>query len=96
MQEPTRSLQGANDRHSLSELESSQGAAIVELQGGHGFRSRLAALGFTPGAEVRMLRNLSHGPVIVTIRDTRIVLGRQEAERVLVTTARRDDVSTGT
>jgi Fe2+ transport system protein FeoA len=42
-----------------------------------------------------MLRNLHHGPVIVNIRDTRIVLGRQEAERVLVKTARRNDDSTG-
>ena len=95
MQNSSCAVQAMSDRCSLSELESSEGASIVELQGGHSFRSRLAALGFTPGTAVRMVRNLSHGPVIVTIRDTHIVLGRQEAERVLVTTARRDDVSTG-
>jgi ferrous iron transport protein A len=47
-------------------------------------RSRLAALGFTPGAVVKMLQNLGHGPILVTVRDTRIALGRGEARRIWV------------
>jgi len=94
MQNSSCPVQAVSDRCSLSELESSEGASIVELRGGHSFRSRLAALGFTPGTAVRMVRNLSHGPVIVTIRDTRIVLGREEAQQVLVTMEGHDDGST--
>ncbi len=91
MQDSSHTAQAADGRRSLSDLRTSEGAAIVELQGGYGFRSRLAALGFTPGAEVKMLRNLSHGPVIVTIRETRIALGRQEADRILVTLRHNND-----
>lgn len=58
---------------------------VHELRGGRGFVSRLAALGFTTGAEVRMLQNFGHGPLIVSIRDTRIALGRKEASKVRVT-----------
>ena len=74
-----------NNASSLSELKAGKTAVIHSLQGGHTFRSRLAALGFTPGAEVKMVQNMGHGPMIVTLRDTRIALGRGEGSKVLIT-----------
>lgn len=68
----------------LSELKTGETAFIQELRGGYGFRSRLAVLGFTPGAEIKMLQNLGHGPLIVSLRDTRIALGRREAQKILI------------
>jgi ferrous iron transport protein A len=47
--------------------------------------SRLATLGFTPGAELTMIQNYGWGPLIVQIRGTRIALGRGEASKVNVT-----------
>lgn len=70
---------------SLSELKTGKTALIYSLQGGQTFRSRLAALGFTPGAEITMVQNRGHGAMIVTLRDTRIALGRGEASKVLIT-----------
>jgi len=57
---------------------------VQGLAGGRGFVGRLAALGFTPGAEVTMVQNFGRGPVIVLVRDTRIALGRGEARKVLI------------
>jgi len=57
---------------------------VQDLAGGRGFVGRLAALGFTPGAEVTMVQNFGRGPVIVLVRDTRIALGRGEARKVLI------------
>lgn len=74
-----------NNASALSELKTGKVAVIHSLQGGHTFRSRLAALGFTPGAEIRMVQNVGHGPMIVTLRDTRIALGRGEGSQVLIT-----------
>ena len=74
-----------NNACSLSELKTGRTAVIRSLQGGHTFRSRLAALGFTPGAEIKMVQNMGHGPMIVTLRDARIALGRGEAGNVLIT-----------
>ncbi|MBC7240186.1 MAG: ferrous iron transport protein A, partial [Chloroflexi bacterium] len=42
------------------------------------------ALGFTPGAEVTMVRNPGRGPVIVSVLDTSVALGRGQASRVHV------------
>jgi len=57
---------------------------VRRLAGGQGFVSRLAALGFTMGVEVKMLQNFGRGPLIVLVRDTRVALGRGEAMQVVV------------
>ncbi len=69
----------------LLELKTHQQGVVRALQGGHRFMARMASLGFTPGAVVTMTRNDGFGPVIVSVRGTRVALGRGEANRVLVT-----------
>lgn len=69
---------------SLVDLLPGQSGTVLALSGGPGFVSRMAALGFTPGAEVTMVRNPGRGPVIVSILDTSIALGRGQAGRVQV------------
>ena len=71
----------------LGFLQKGERATIEGFEAGHSLVSRLAALGFTPGAEVEMIQNFGQGPVIVSVRDTRIALGRGEASKVLVTKA---------
>jgi len=68
----------------LVDLNPGQVGLIRSLEGGHRFMSRLAALGFTPGAAVRVMRNHGFGPMIVTVRGAQIAIGRGEAGRILV------------
>jgi ferrous iron transport protein A len=79
-----------NNPRPLTELKGMERATIHDLRGGVGFRSRLAALGFTPGVQITMLQNLGHGPIIVTLRDTRIALGRGEACKILIAPEKRE------
>ena len=69
----------------LSNLAPGEMGVVHKLAGGWGFTSRLATLGFTPGAELTMVQNFGRGPLIVNIRGTRIALGRGEAAKVAVT-----------
>lgn len=78
---------GAAPLASLRELLTGQGALVAALTGGHELVARLAALGLTPGAALQVAQNPGHGPVIVLVRDTRLVLGRGEAAHVLVAPA---------
>lgn len=68
----------------LSKLDVGEIGLVRGLDGGRGFVSRLAALGFTLDAEVIMVQNFGRGPLIVTVRDTRIALGRGEAAKIRV------------
>lgn len=69
----------------LAAIRQGEIAQVHTLYGGHAFVSRLAALGFTPGTRLQIVQNFGRGPLIVAVRDTRVALGRGEAERVLVT-----------
>jgi len=68
----------------LHTLKTGETGEVVGLVGGRDLVSRLATLGFTPGAKVTMVQNYGRGPVIVTVRDTRIALGRGEAGKIRV------------
>ncbi len=72
------------ERILLSALPPGEVGVVRQLDGGRGFMSRLAAMGFTLGSEVTMMQNFGHGPLIVLVRDTRVALGRGEASRVSV------------
>ncbi|MCS6994828.1 MAG: ferrous iron transport protein A [Anaerolineales bacterium] len=69
---------------SMSSLRAGEHAVVLSFGGGRAERNRLASLGFTPGVEVDMTQNYRFGPLIVTVRGTRVALGRGEAAHILV------------
>jgi ferrous iron transport protein A len=69
---------------SLSAVPRGESVQIKEIQGGHQILSRLASLGFTPGARLKVIQNYGRGPIIVNLRDARVALGRGEALKILV------------
>jgi ferrous iron transport protein A len=52
------------------------------LSGSEKFISRATAMGFTPDTDVSVLRNRGLGPLIVSLRDTEIAIGRSEAAKI--------------
>lgn len=69
---------------SLTELSLNDRATILSFSMGRSETTRLASLGFTPGAEIRMFQNYGRGPLIVTVRGTSVALGRVEAAQIFV------------
>lgn len=69
---------------SLTDLSVDHQATILAFNIGTIETTRLVSLGFTPGAEVSMTQNYGRGPLIVTVRGTRVALGRVEAGKIFV------------
>lgn len=69
---------------SMSTLSAGEHAVVLAFGGGRAVQNRLASLGFTPGVDVDMTQNYGFGPLIVTVRGTRVALGRGEAAKILV------------
>ena len=67
----------------LSLIEEGEEGFVYLLSGGEGFVSRLAGMGIIAGTKVKVLRN-SGGQVIVLASDTRIALGKGQADKILV------------
>jgi len=69
----------------LSELEPGKEAVIIALKGGGPLLRRLADMGFTVGARVRVLRKAPLGdPIEFEVKGYNVSLRREEAEGVLV------------
>ena len=56
---------------------------VIEVRGGRGMRRHLTDMGFVPGATVTVTAGHG-GALIVRLLDSRIVLGRGMAQRVMV------------
>jgi len=78
------SISDVRDTLGLSTVPSGQSVQVRAMQGGHEFLSRLASLGFTPGAHLLVVQNSGQGPILVALRSTRVALGRGEASKILV------------
>ena len=72
------------DPISMSNLSAGEHATVLSFGGGRAVQNRLASLGFTPGVGVDMTQNYGFGPLIVTVRGTRVALGRVEAAEIKV------------
>ena len=68
----------------LEMLENGRQGVVVRVDGGIGMRDRLLELGIVPGVPVRMIQRAGHGPVLVEVLGTRLMLGHGMAERVVV------------
>ncbi len=72
----------------LGLLAPGQGGLIKDITGGRHIRCRLTELGFIPGAKVRVWQNQPWGPLIVSLGDGRVAIGRGVAQKILVEEAR--------
>jgi len=65
-------------------LKENEEAIVCSIAGGRAFTVRLAGMGVVPGIRMKLLRSRG-GRIIVLASDTRLALGRGEAENILVT-----------
>lgn len=68
----------------LAELVTGEQATILSFQNLRAAAGRLTSLGFTPRAQVVMTQNYGRGTLLVTVRGTRVALGRTEAQGIIV------------
>ncbi len=73
-----------NGEFPLAQLPAGEKAVLLAFGAGRAIVNRLASLGFTPGAQIQMVQNLGHGPLIVTVRGAQVALGRGEAEKIFI------------
>ena len=68
----------------LTMVDEGKKAILRSIEGGRQLRGRLAALGLLPGTELEVIQNSGHGPFVVSVKGSRIVIGRGMAARISV------------
>jgi Fe2+ transport system protein FeoA len=81
----------ATQSHSLDEVKTGNHAIFQTNNAERAVSSWLGSLGFTPGVDIEMTQNYGHGPLVVTVRGTRVALGRQEAKSIIVVEGQAND-----
>jgi len=56
---------------------------LEKIMGGEDINNRLATLGLTPGTELCLVQDAG-GPLLISVRDSRIALGRGMAHKIMV------------
>lgn len=69
---------------SLDMIETGAKVRIISIDAGHGLITRLVSMGLIPGAELTVINNSRNGPFVVAVKDSRIMLGRGMAQKILV------------
>jgi ferrous iron transport protein B len=72
-----------NELFPVISLSEGEEGVVHLLSGGETLTRRLAGMGIVPGTDIKVLRN-SGGLIIVLASDTRVALGRGQAEKILV------------
>jgi len=71
----------------LAAVHSGGQVRLVSILAGHDLRSRLAGMGLLPGMKLTVVRNTGGGPLVISVHNTRLALGRGMVHRMLVTAA---------
>lgn len=70
----------------LSHIPEGQTVTVASVHGGRGLRSRLTTMGLLPKTKIKVVHNGRTGPFVVSIKNTRMVLGRGIADKIMVLT----------
>lgn len=68
----------------LGFLQVSRDAVVRELDGGRNLCQRLAEMGIVRGTRVRVIKNDMGGPLIISIGEGRLAIGRGMALKIMV------------
>ncbi len=66
---------------------------LESIESGSKLVQRLSALGLTPGVELKVVQDAG-GPLLIAVRDSRVVLGHGMAHKVMVSLVNRNDTAT--
>ncbi len=61
-----------------------QQVELASIEGGSGLVHRMAEMGLTPGVRFTVVTKGQPGPMIISLKDTRLVIGKGMVHRILV------------
>ena len=68
----------------LNMISSHKQVTLMAITSGRGLRSRLTDMGLNQGVKFRVIHSSRVGPCIISLGNSRLVLGRGMAQKILV------------
>ena len=68
----------------LSKVKAGETVRLARIDAGHGLKSRLAAMGLVRDVEITVVNNSHPGPFVISVKNSKMMLGRGMADKILV------------
>ncbi len=68
----------------LSTVKAGETVKLAGIKAGRGLNSRLASMGLVPDVEITVVRNRHPGPFVISVKDSKMILGRGIAHKIMV------------
>ena len=68
----------------LSTIKSGETVKLAGVEAGRCLNSRLAAMGLLPNVEITVVSNGHPGPFVISVKDSRMMLGRGMVDKIMV------------
>jgi ferrous iron transport protein A len=68
----------------LSTAKAGETVKLISIEAGRGLNSRLASMGLLPGVQVKVVSNGHPGPFVISVKDSKMMLGRGMAHKIMV------------
>lgn len=69
---------------SLSDVQAGETVRLARIEAGRGLNSRLAAMGLVADVEIKVVNNSHPGPFVISVKDSKMMLGRGMAQKIMV------------
>ncbi len=69
---------------SLSTVRAGETVKLARINAGQGLKSRLTAMGLVPDVEITVVSNNHPGPLVISVKDSKMMLGRGMAHKIMV------------
>ena len=79
----------------LSKTKSGETVRLERIDAGRGLNSRLAAMGLLPNTKITIVNNGHPGPFVISVKGSRMMLGRGVAHKILVSSCHDQENHSG-
>jgi len=69
---------------SLSMVKAGETVKLASIKAGRGLNSRLASMGLVPNVEITVVSNSRPGPFVISVKNSKMMLGRGMAHKIMV------------
>jgi len=68
----------------LSMVKTGEKVRLVYINAGQNLNNRLTAMGLLPNVEITVVSNTHPGPFVISVKDSKMILGRGMAHKIIV------------
>ena len=65
-------------------VQAGETVKLAGIEAGRDLNSRLASMGLVPNVEITVINNSHPGPFVISVKNTKMMLGRGMAHKIMV------------